>query len=160
SDELAPRGLSNPCDLHHGCFPRSHATLHTASSVRQGQGSSACGGVMAGTIFINYRRHDSTGTAGRLHDRLAQSFGRNNLFMDVDHIPPGVDFVNHLDAQVARCDVFLVVIGPSWLEVSNENGERRLDDPGDFVAREITTALARDIRVIPVLVDGARMPTA
>jgi len=115
---------------------------------------------MAAKIFINYRRDDSTGTAGRLHDRLAQSFGRKNLFMDVDHIPPGVDFINHLNAQVAGCDVFLVIIGPTWLEVSNEKGERRLDDPGDFVAIEIATALARNIRVIPVLVDGARMPMA
>jgi TIR domain len=109
-------------------------------------------------IFINYRRDDSTATAGRLHDRLAQSFGRKNLFMDVDHIPPGVDFVNHLNSQVAACDVFIAVIGPNWLDVRNEKGDRRLHDPDDFVVIEIAAALARDIRVIPVLVDGARMP--
>src|SRR5262245_44545051 len=113
---------------------------------------------MVARIFINYRRDDSTATAGRLHDRLAQSFGRNNLFMDVDHIPPGVDFVNHLNRQVAACDVFVAVIGPNWLDVRNEKGDRRLDAPDDFVAIEIAAALARDIRVIPVLVDGARMP--
>jgi len=71
---------------------------------------------MAAKIFINYRRDDSTGTAGRLHDRLAQSFGRKNLFMDIDHIPPGVDFINYLNNQVAACDVFLAVIGPNWLD--------------------------------------------
>jgi len=67
---------------------------------------------MAGKIFINYRRDDAIGTAGRLHDRLAQTFGRDNLFMDVDHIPAGVDFAEYLHSQVAACDVFLAVIGP------------------------------------------------
>jgi hypothetical protein len=115
---------------------------------------------MAGKIFINYRRDDSIGMAGRLHDRLAQTFGRDKLFMDVDHIPAGTDFVAHLNSQVAGCDVVLVVIGPNWLGVKDESGGRRLDNPDDFVAIEIAGALARDIRVIPVLVDGARMPKA
>jgi tetratricopeptide (TPR) repeat protein len=115
---------------------------------------------MAGKIFINYRRDDSIGMAGRLHDRLAHTFGRARLFMDVDHIPAGTDFVAHLNSQVAECEVILVVIGPNWLGVKDENGGRRLDDPDDFVAIEIAGALARDIRVIPVLVDGARMPKA
>src|SRR5215467_10136509 len=113
---------------------------------------------MAARIFINYRREDSTATAGRLHDRLGQSFGRKTLFMDVDHIPPGVDFVTHLNNQVAVCDVFLAIIGPNWLNIANEKGQRRLDAADDFVAIEIAAALARNIRVIPVLVDGARMP--
>src|SRR5258705_4080847 len=98
--------------------------------------------------------------AGRLHDRLAQTFGRDKLFMDVDHIPAGTDFVAHLNSQVAECDVVLVVIGPNWLSAKDESGGRRLDNPDDFVAIEIAAALARDIRVIPVLVDGARMPKA
>jgi membrane protein involved in colicin uptake len=115
---------------------------------------------MAGRIFINYRRDDSIGMAGRLHDRLAHTFGRAKLFMDVDHIPVGTDFVAHLNSQVAECDVILVVIGPNWLDVKDESGRRRLDDPDDFVAIEIAAALTREIRVIPVLVDGARMPKA
>src|SRR5215471_561151 len=115
---------------------------------------------MVARIFINYRREDSTATAGRVHDRLGQSFGRKTLFMDVDHIPPGVDFVTHLNNQVAACDVFLAIIGPNWLNVTNEKGDRRLDAADDFVAIEIAAALARNIRVIPVLVDGARMPKA
>ena len=78
--------------------------------------------------------------------------------MDVDHIPPGVDFENYLNSQVAACDVFIAVIGPNWLDVRNEKGDRRLEAADDFVAIEIAAALARDIRVIPVLVDGARMP--
>ncbi|MFZ1207967.1 MAG: tetratricopeptide repeat protein, partial [Pseudolabrys sp.] len=113
-----------------------------------------------GTIFINYRREDSISTAGRLYDRLSQTFGRKNIFMDVDHIPAGVDFVVHLNSQVAACNMILVVIGPHWLEAKDENGGRRLDNPDDFVAIEIATALSRNIRVIPILVDGAHMPKA
>ena len=75
---------------------------------------------MAGKIFINYRRDDSIGMAGRLHDRLAQTFGRDKLFMDVDHIPAGADFVAHLNSQVAACDVVLVVIGPNWLRAKDK----------------------------------------
>jgi hypothetical protein len=115
---------------------------------------------MAVRIFINYRRDDSIGMAGRLHDRLAQTFGRHNLFMDVDHIPAGVDFVTHLNSQVAACGVILVVIGPNWLRAKDKAGQRRLHQPDDFVAIEIAAALARDILVIPVLVDGTRMPKA
>jgi hypothetical protein len=113
---------------------------------------------MADKIFINYRRDDSSGMAGRLHDRLAQTFGRDNLFMDVDQIPVGSDFVTHLNNQVAACDIMLVVIGPNWLTAKDEAGQRRLDQPDDFVAIEIAAALSRDIRVIPVLVEQARMP--
>ena len=116
--------------------------------------------VMAGKIFINYRRDDSISTAGRLHDRLAQTFGRENLFMDVDHIPAGVDFVDYLPSQVAACDVFLAVIGPNWLDAKDDDGRRRFDNPNDYVAVEIAAALARNIRVIPVLIDGARTPKA
>jgi Flp pilus assembly protein TadD len=115
---------------------------------------------MADKIFINYRRQDSIGTAGRLHDRLALTFGRDNLFMDVDNIPAGVDFEAHLNSQVAACNILLVVIGPHWLSAKDEAGQPRLHQPDDFVAIEIAEALTRNIRVIPVLVDGARMPKA
>src|SRR6516164_381964 len=115
---------------------------------------------MAGKIFINYRRDDSIGTAGRLNDRLAQSFGRKNLFMDVDNIPAGVDFAEYLQSQVSACDVFLAIIGPNWLDAKDDDGRRRFDNPDDYVAIEIAAALARKIRVIPVLVDGARTPKA
>ena len=115
---------------------------------------------MADTIFINYRREDSAATAGRLHDRLVQVFGWKNVFMDVDQIPAGIDFVAHLNNQVAASNVLLVIIGPHWLDVKDEAGQRRLDQPDDFVAIEIEAALSRDIRVIPVLVDGASIPKA
>ena len=113
---------------------------------------------MAGKIFINYRRDDSIGMAGRLHDRLVQTFGRDKLFMDVDHIPAGADFVAHLNNQVAECDVVLAIIGPNWLRAKDKAGQRQLHQPDDFVAIEIAAALARDTLVIPVLVDAARMP--
>jgi TIR domain len=114
----------------------------------------------ANKIFINYRRQGSIDAAGRLHDRLAQTFGHKNIFMDVEDIPAGVDFAKYLSDQVAASRVFLAVIGPTWLDAKDENGGRRIDDPDDFVAIEIKAALARNIRVIPVLVEGARMPKA
>jgi hypothetical protein len=115
---------------------------------------------MAGNIFINYRREESGHVAGRLHDSLAPKFGRNKLFMDVDNIPVGRDFEDYLNSQVAACDAMLAVIGPNWLTAKDETGQRQLDNPQDFVAIEIGAALARNIPVVPVLVDGARMPKA
>ena len=97
---------------------------------------------MGGTIFVNYRRDDFPGTAGRLRDRLADAFGPNSLFMDVDNIPAGVDFVGHLSAQVAACDVFLAIVGPNWLNAMGETGCRRIDNPDDFVRIEIAAAPA------------------
>src|SRR5512139_2926269 len=115
---------------------------------------------MIGNIFINYRREESAHIAGRLHDSLAPTFGRNKLFMDVDNIPVGKDFEDYLNSQVAACDAMLAIIGPNWLAMKDETGNRRLDNPNDFVVIEIGAALARDIPVVPVLVDGARMPKA
>src|SRR5215475_524756 len=112
---------------------------------------------MSGRIFISYRRDTSAGAAGRLADRLVQHFGRNQVFIDVDTIEPGVDFVTTLSDQVAQCSAFVVVIGPGWADVRNSGGERRLDDPHDYLRIEVESALKRDIRIIPVLVDGAQM---
>jgi TPR repeat protein len=113
---------------------------------------------MANKIFISYRRDDSAGTAGRLHDRLAERFGQKNLFFDVDNVPAGTDFVEYLGEQVASCDIFLCAIGPHWLDNKDDGGRRRLDQPDDFVRVEIGSALKRKIPVIPVLIDGARVP--
>src|SRR5262249_35862761 len=115
---------------------------------------------MASKIFINYRREDSIAIAGRLHDRLAEAFGRDNLFMDIDNIPIGINFDEYLKNEMADCDAVLSVIGPNWLNAKDETGQRRLDKPDDFVAIEISIALAGDIFVVPVLVDGTRMPVA
>src|SRR5215471_14773153 len=99
-------------------------------------------------IFLCYRRDDSGGDAGRLHDRLALEFGDKNIFMDVDSMRLGQDFVDRLTAEVQCCDALLAVIGPNWLDARDESGERRINDPHDFVRIEIGAALQRDIPVI------------
>ena len=109
-------------------------------------------------IFVSYRRGDSRGDAGRLTDKLKSHFGEKQIFRDVEAIEAGVDFVQALNQAVSRCAVLLAVIGPSWVKIADERGQRRLDDPNDFVRLEIAAALQRDIRVIPVLVGGAAMP--
>lgn len=113
---------------------------------------------MVERIFISYRRDDSAGHAGRVFDRLKADFGGDVLFMDVDAIPLGSNFVRVLRDEVAKCSVLLAIIGPGWLDARDADGERRLDNSNDFVRVEIATALARDIPVIPILLDGARIP--
>lgn len=108
-------------------------------------------------IFMSYRRGDSADVSGRIYDRLAEHFGAEAVFKDVDDIPFGVDFKTYLNDMVSECAVELVVIGPRWLDISNERGERRLDDPTDFVRIEVEAALKRDIPVVPLLVSGAFM---
>lgn len=111
-------------------------------------------------ILISYRREDSADVTGRIDDRLVQQFGRQAVFVDVDSIPFGVDFRKHLDEQVAKCDVFLAVIGPDWMGPRDSQGKTRLEDPRDFVRIEIELALKRQIPVIPILVRGALVPPA
>jgi tetratricopeptide (TPR) repeat protein/formylglycine-generating enzyme required for sulfatase activity len=113
---------------------------------------------MSGQIFISYRREDSWGVAGRLFDRLSAPFGREQIFMDIDSIELGENFVKLIETTVAKCDVLVAVIGNNWLATKDEHGDRRLDNPADWVRREIGTALDRQIRVIPILVDSAKMP--
>ena len=110
-------------------------------------------------IFINYRRDDAFGVAGRLFDRLTQRFPRGEIFMDVDTMKPGLNFAKQLDEQVAKCDVVLTVIGPGWLNATDEKGRRKIDLPRDYVRIELASALKRDIPVIPLLVNGATLPT-
>lgn len=109
-------------------------------------------------IFLSYRRGDSPGFAGRLFDRVEDRFGEGSVFMDVDGIDPGLDFVEVLNDHLGSCKALVAIIGPEWLSATDSRGRRRLDDPNDFVRLEIATALARNIRVIPVLVDGAGAP--
>jgi formylglycine-generating enzyme required for sulfatase activity len=111
-------------------------------------------------ILISYRREDSADVTGRIYDRLIQQFGYEAVFKDVDSIPFGDDFRIILDAQVAKCEVFLAVIGRDWMKKQGSRGKSRLDDPGDFVRIEIESALKRQIPVIPVLVRGASIPPA
>jgi hypothetical protein len=111
-------------------------------------------------VFLCYRREDSGGYAGRIQDQIAQALGSDNLFMDVDAIPLGANFVRVLHDEVAKCEVLLAVIGRNWLDARDEDGKRRLENPKDFVRVEIVAALQRNIPVVPILVDGARIPDA
>ena len=113
---------------------------------------------MGRAIFISYRRDDSEGEAGRLFDDLVRTFGDDSVFMDVAGINPGIDFRKAIDDNVATCGVLLAMIGPGWATIANSAGQRRLEDPNDFVRLEIASALARNIAVIPVLVHDAKMP--
>jgi hypothetical protein len=110
-------------------------------------------------IFISYRRDDTEGEAGRLFDDLTREFGSNSVFMDVAGIRPGVDFVQAIEQNVADCGVLLAIIGPTWATIASASGQRRLDDPNDFVVLEIASALKREVPVIPVLVHSAKMPS-
>jgi hypothetical protein len=115
---------------------------------------------LPGRIFISYRRQETAWPARELYDLLVKHFAADQVFKDVDNIDPGDDFVERVAAAVGSCDVLLVLIGPQWLTISDENGHRRLDNPEDYVRLEIETALTRKIRVIPILVDEARIPHA
>lgn len=109
-------------------------------------------------VFVSYRRTDTGGRAGRLFDTLAAEYGARNVFHDVTSATPGSDFVAALDGAIEESDVVLVVIGPRWLGVDDE-GNRRIDRHDDFVRTEVGIALAADQRVVPVLVDGAELPS-
>lgn len=112
-------------------------------------------------IFISYRRADSHAITDRIQDRLVAVYGADNVFQDVEDIPPGANFKEYLEKQVSVCEVLLVIIGPHWLDIRDVNGRRRLDNPSDFVRIEIESGLKRkDILVVPVLVQGATMPLA
>ena len=117
-------------------------------------------GDVPGRIFMSYRREETAYPAAWLFDRLASRFGRDQVFKDVDSIEPGDDFAEVITTAVESCDVLLALIGRRWLTIADQDGRLRLDDPGDFVRLEIEAALARKVRVIPILVDGARMPRA
>jgi class 3 adenylate cyclase len=109
-------------------------------------------------IFVSYRRDDAAGYAGRLHDSLSSRFGGSRVFIDVDSIEPGRDFVQATDEALAQCRIVLALIGPGWLTATNADGSRRLDQTLDFVRRELEAAFDLGVVVIPVLVRGARMP--
>jgi len=111
------------------------------------------------SVFISYRRSDSSSATGRIADRLKARFGENRIFFDVDTIPLGIDFRSYVGERLDKTDVFLVVIGDDWLEAKDEEGQRRIDAPSDNVHIEVAAALAREeVPVIPVLVGQATAP--
>jgi len=111
-------------------------------------------------VFLNYRREDSEGIAGRIFDRLSVRFGPENVFRDLDTIAPGAAFASVIGEEIAKCDALIAIIGNEWLEGKDVEGKRRLDSPRDFVRTEIAEALSRKKLVIPTLVEGARLPSA
>jgi FKBP-type peptidyl-prolyl cis-trans isomerase FklB len=113
---------------------------------------------MNAKVFINYRRDDTAPYVGRLCDHLIAHFGKDQVFIDIDRIELGEDFVEAINRTVGTCDIAIVAIGPNWLHATDPSGKRRLDDEADFVRMEIVAALQRNIRVIPVLFGRAQMP--
>lgn len=111
------------------------------------------------SIFISYRRADSAAYTGRIYDQLVDAFGERHLFKDVEDIPAGEDFRSVLDRALTAADIVLVIMGPQWVMITDDEGKRRLNNPDDFVRIEVETALKRkDVLVIPVLVNNATMP--
>ncbi len=111
-----------------------------------------------GKLFISYRRADARGIAGRLGDTLGAYFGDERVFRDMENIAGGADFGNVIEQNLQAADAVIVLIGPDWLSIKNENGQRRLDDPEDWVAQEIAVAIQLKKPLFPVLVEGASMP--
>lgn len=109
-------------------------------------------------MFISYRRSDTGGRAGRLHDSLADRFGDRNVFHDLSGLAPGAAFDHQIGQRIAACDVVLVLIGSRWLDETGPDGVRRLDRTDDYVRHEIREALAHGKRIVPVLVEDARLP--
>ena len=109
-------------------------------------------------IFISYRRADSISISGRIFDRLELLYGRDNVFKDVDNIPPGVDFRDFINEAIQDCDVMLVIIGQTWLSITGATGIRRLDEPDDPVRIEVETGFNNRVHIVPVLVSDAQMP--
>jgi len=102
-------------------------------------------------VFISYRREDSFSYARTTYRELVHHISKNRVFMDVDTVAPGADFVDVIQKAVAESDVLVAFIGKNWAGV-DRNGKSRLNNPNDFVRLEISAALERNIRVIPVLV--------
>jgi hypothetical protein len=142
-------------------LPKLKAAIITgrvAPSPVETEPASSAGSRSRPKCFISYRRYDSADVVGRIYDRLVAAYGADQIFKDVDNIPIGEDFRKILNEAVTSCAVLLVVIGRDWLTVTGEQGQRRLDDPGDFVRIEIEAALSNDIPVVPLLVREASMP--
>ena len=110
-------------------------------------------------ITVSYRRDDSEAITGRIFDRLVAHYGKSAVFRDIDNIPAGVDFRKHIDEALQETDALIVVIGRRWMG-SAKPGNSRIQDEIDPVRIEVESALKRGVAVIPVLVGGARMPTA
>lgn len=111
---------------------------------------------MTTSIFISYRRDDSAGDSARVYDFLRRVFGKYQIFMDIETIKPGENFVQIVEDAVSNCGVFLAMIGKNWASIANSKGQPRLLEPNDFVRLEVAAALRHNKPVIPVLIRGHR----
>jgi hypothetical protein len=109
-------------------------------------------------VFINYRGEDSRSHGALLYTELTRHFGDEYVFLDAESIPAGADFVQELLGRVRSARVVLAVIGPRWLTATDPAGHRRIDDPSDWIRRELAEAFTASVRVIPVLTDQAELP--
>lgn len=110
-------------------------------------------------VFLSYRRDDTAGDARRIHDRLAKRFGAGLVYIDVEDIPLGVKFMDHITNALRDASYVLIAIGPRWLFVTDSAGRLRLQNPDDPVRYEVKTALANKRLVVPMLIGGATMPS-
>jgi hypothetical protein len=134
--------------------PSTH--LHEKPGVSQTTSTSPK--FVPGSVFISYRRDDSADIAGRIYDRLIQRFSKDIVFKDVDSIPLGIDFRQHLESALSQCRILLAIMGDEWRGGQGVDGKRRIDDPRDHVRLELEVALGRNIPVIPILVRNASIP--
>ncbi|MBN8656247.1 MAG: toll/interleukin-1 receptor domain-containing protein [Anaerolineae bacterium] len=109
-------------------------------------------------IFINYRRKDSPGYAIALQQKLGLIFGKENVFLDVETLVAGQEVDDKIEDFLLTCTVFICLIGEDWLNAKDPMGNRRLENPNDFVRREIEIALKNKIPFIPVLINTAQIP--
>ena len=149
--KLVRRRKKSPPAAHRSKSESSQSALETKEQIDQIPTSAA-------KIFLSYRRDASSDITGRIYDRLTQHFGAERIFKDVDSIPLGVDFKQHLSLAVSQCNIFLAVIGADWLGVSEANGQSHIHAASDFVRIEVETALERQIPVIPLRVQKATIP--
>jgi hypothetical protein len=138
----------------------AYATATSGQLVRWPTGDAADEPKSPVAIFISYRRQDSGETVGRIHDHLLEAFEEERVFLDVDDQVGGEDYRRVIERALDRTDVVLAVIGSHWLAVTDRSGRRRLDNPDDMVRIELETALARSLKIVPLLVEGASMPAA
>jgi hypothetical protein len=115
---------------------------------------------LAKRVFISYRREDTAAVARLVYDRLWRVLGKSGVFFDVDTIGGGEDFEKRIIAEIGRCDAALILIGDRWLGAGAVSERGRIFDSQDYVRAEVREALARSVLIIPILVSGARMPSA
>ena len=117
----------------------------------------AVGVVTMPKIIISYRRADTLDIAMRIRDQLSLRYGKELVFTDIDSIPIGTDFLEHISSEIATCDVLLAIVGPNWLSGGREH-KSGIESETDYVRLEVESALKQSISVVPVIVSGARMP--